>query len=140
MTYENANRPANGSWISSATVRSLILVICGYLVGITAAHVCTPRMEVCALAAAAIGLIAHGLFVYESRRRLAEETRLAMQKASVRLERRVEMHVSIPRARLLRAMHTSARACTNNISRSFVRPARSTFTKPPANDRLTEKR
>jgi hypothetical protein len=107
MTHENANPPADGSWISSATVRSLILVLCGYLVGITAAHVCTPRMEACALAAAAIGLMAHGLFVYESRRRQAEETRLAIQKACVRLERRVEMHVSIPRARLHRAMHTN---------------------------------
>jgi hypothetical protein len=107
MTHANANPPANGSWMSSATVRSLILVLCGYLVGITAAHVCSPRMEACALAAAAIGLIAHGLFVYESRRRQAEDMRLAIQKASVRLERRVEMHVSIPRARLHRAMHTS---------------------------------
>jgi hypothetical protein len=91
--------------MSSATVRSLILVLCGYLVGITAAHVCTPQMEVCALAAVAIGLISHGLFIYESKRRHAEEVRLAIQKASVRLERRVELHVSIPKARLLRAMH-----------------------------------
>lgn len=107
MTHEIANPPANESWISSATVRSLILVLSGYLVGITAAHVCSPRMEACALAAAAIGLIAHGLFVYESRKRHAQETRLEIQKASVRLERRVEMHVSIPRARLHRAMHTN---------------------------------
>jgi|HubBroStandDraft_5_1064220.scaffolds.fasta_scaffold1355974_1 hypothetical protein len=106
-TGQNISPDGNGSWISSSTVRSLILVLCGYLVGLTAAHVCSPAMEVCALAAAAIGLMAHGLFVYESRRRQAEETRLAIQKASVRLERRVEMHVRIPRTRLLRAMHGS---------------------------------
>jgi hypothetical protein len=106
-TDPNANPLANGSWMSSATVRSLILVLCGYLVGITAAHVCSPQMEACAMGASAIGLIAHGLFVYESRRRHAEETRIAIQRASVRLERRVEMHVRIPHARFLRAMHGS---------------------------------
>jgi C4-dicarboxylate-specific signal transduction histidine kinase len=123
--YENANQPADSGWISSSTVRSLILVLCGYLVGITAAHVCTPAMEACALAAAAIGLIAHGLFVYESRRRHAAETRLAIQKASVRLERRVEMHVSIPRARLHRAMHTN-RPRMHEQYLSVVRSARAT--------------
>jgi hypothetical protein len=106
-TNQNASPSAEGSWITSANIRSLILVLCGYLVGVTAAHVCTPRMEACALAAAAVGLIAHGLFVYESRRRQAEETRLAIQKASVRLERRIELHVRIPKTRLLRAMHGS---------------------------------
>src|SRR5579872_3562984 len=98
-THETASRPVDSSLISSATIRSLILVLSGYLVGITAAHVCTPRMEACALAAAAIGLIAHGLFVYESKKRQVEETRLAILKASVRLERRVEMHVRIPKTR-----------------------------------------
>jgi hypothetical protein len=122
-THESASRPADGSWISSSTIRSLILVLCGYLVGITAAHVCTPQMEACALAAAAIGLMAHGLFVYESRRRQAEETRLAIQKASVRLERRVEMHVRIPKARFLRAMHGS-RPRMHEQYLSVVRSAR----------------
>lgn len=122
-TDQSTNPLSNGSWMSSSTVRSLILVLCGYLVGITAAHVCSPGMEACALAAAAIGLIAHGLFVYESRRRQAEETRLAIQKASVRLERRVEMHVRIPKARFLRAMHGS-RPRMHEQYLSVVRSAR----------------
>jgi hypothetical protein len=122
-TSQNANPLADGGWISSSTVRSLILVLCGYLVGITAARVCTPQIEACALAAAAIGLIAHGLFVYESRKRHAEETRLAIQKASVRLERRVEMHVRIPKARFLRAMHGS-RPRMHEQYLSVVRSAR----------------
>jgi hypothetical protein len=122
-TNQNANPLTNGSWMSSATVRSLILVLCGYLVGITAAHVCTPKMEVCALAAAAIGLIAHVLFVYESKRRHAEEMRMAVQRASVLLERRVELHVSIPKARLLRAKH-GCRPRMHEQYLSVVRSAR----------------
>jgi hypothetical protein len=122
-TGQNLSSDRDGSWITSSGIRSLILVLCGYLVGITAAHVCTPRMEACALAAAAIGLIAHGVFVYESKRRHAEETRLAAQKATVRLERRIELHVRIPKARLLRAMHGS-RPRMHEQYLSVVRSAR----------------
>ena len=85
----NTNPPVENSWISSAGSRSLILVLCGYLVGITASHVCSPGMEACALAAAAIGLISHVMLVTQSRRRQVADARLAVQKATVRLERRV---------------------------------------------------
>ena len=98
----NTNPPVENSWISSAGSRSLILVLCGYLVGITASHVCSPGMEACALAAAAIGLISHVMLVTQSRRRQVADARLAVQKATVRLERRVEQHVRIPSIRLRR--------------------------------------
>jgi hypothetical protein len=104
-TTQNASPVADSGWMSAPTIRSLILVLCGYLVGLTAAHVCSPGMEACALAAAAIGLISHALLVAEAKKRQVEATRLAMQKASVRLERRVEMHVRIPAARFLRRLH-----------------------------------
>ena len=103
----NVNPPAAGSWTSSAASRSLILVLCGYLVGITASHVCTPAMEACALAAAAIGMIAHAVLASQARQRQAVDARLAVQKAAVRLERRVEQHVRIPSARLLRKLHAA---------------------------------
>ena len=103
----NSNPPLPISWLSSTTSRSVILVLCGYLVGITAAHVCTPKMEACALAAAAIGLIAQAVFAAQGRQRQAADARLAVQKAAVRLERRVEQHVRIPHARMLRKLHTA---------------------------------
>jgi hypothetical protein len=104
---KNANPVADSTWNSSPFSRSLILVLCGYLVGITASHVCSPRMEACALGAAAIGMIGHMFLVSESKKRQAEENRLTIQKASVRLERRVELHVRIPSARFLRKMHAT---------------------------------
>ena len=106
-TKRNVNHLLDGTSDSSPATRSLILVLCGYLVGITAAHVCSPGIEACALAAAAIGMIAQVLLISESRKKQAEQARLAMQKASVRLERRVELHVRMPAARLLRNMHAA---------------------------------
>lgn len=103
----NVNSPTARPWISSAGSRSLILLLCGYLVGITASHVCSPAMEACALAAAAIGLIAHGVLASQARQRQEEDSRLAVQKAAVRLERRVEQHVCIPSARLWRKLHAA---------------------------------
>jgi hypothetical protein len=103
----NANPPLESGSTSSVITRSVILVLCGYLVGITAAHVCTPTMEACALGAAAIGLIAQAVFATHVRQRQAADARLAVQKATVRLERRVEQHVRIPSARLLRKLHAA---------------------------------
>lgn len=107
-TNANVTSPAEESLVYSAYSRGLILVLCGYLVGITASHVCSPAMEACALAAAAIGLIAHALFVSQARKRQTDAARLAIQRASVRLERRVEMHVSIPSRRFWRRLHDAA--------------------------------
>jgi hypothetical protein len=104
----NANSPAEGGWTSSPASRNLILVLCGYLIGITASHICSPAMEACALAAAAIGMIAHFVFASKGRQRQAADARLAIQKAAVRLERRVEQHVRIPSARLLRKLHAAS--------------------------------
>jgi len=104
----NANSSLDAGWTSSAVSRGLILVLCGYLVGITVSHVCTPAMEACALAAATIGMIAHALFAGKARQRQAEDIRLENQKATVRLERRVEQHVRIPSVRLLRKLHQAA--------------------------------
>jgi hypothetical protein len=106
-TTPNVNPVPESTLASSPTTRSLILVLCGYLVGITASHVCSPGMEACALAAAAIGMIAQILLVSESRKRQAEQAKLTMQRASIRLERRVELHVRMPAARLLRNMHAA---------------------------------
>lgn len=125
----NANPTVIDSWISSAASRSLILVLCGYLVGITASHVCTPGMEACALAAAAIGIAAHGMLTSQARQKDAEEARLAVQKAAVRLERRVEQHVCIPSARLLRKLH-AARPRPHEQYITVVRSPRSTSSRP----------
>jgi C4-dicarboxylate-specific signal transduction histidine kinase len=93
---------------SSLATRSLILVLCGYLVGITASHICSPAMEGCALAAATIGLIAQGVFASHSRQRQVQHEQLAIQKATVRLERRVEQHVRIPSVRHTRRLRTTS--------------------------------
>jgi hypothetical protein len=107
-TTPNTNRPADSGSPSSAASRSLILVLCGYLVGITASHICSPAMEGCALAAAAIGMIAQAVFASHTRQRQAADEELALQKATVRLERRVEQHVRIPSVRLLRRLRTAS--------------------------------
>jgi hypothetical protein len=103
----DAQRPLDNGAGSSAISRSVILVLCGYLVGITASRVCSPGMDLCALAAAAIGLIAHCVFASQARHRQAEDARLAVQRAAVRLERRVEQHVRIPSARFWRELHAA---------------------------------
>jgi hypothetical protein len=104
----DANRPTGLGSTSSLTTRSLILVLSGYLVGITASHICSPAMEGCALAAAAIGMIAQAVFASHSRQRQAQDDELAMQKATVRLERRVEQHVRIPSVRPSRRLRTTS--------------------------------
>jgi len=104
----DANRPTGLGSTSSLATRSLILVLSGYLVGITASHICSPAMEGCALGAAAIGMIAQAVFASHSRQRQAQDDELAMQKATVRLERRVEQHVRIPSVRSSRRLRTTS--------------------------------
>jgi hypothetical protein len=106
-TTPNTDWPAGTGTPSSLATRSLILVLSGYLVGITASHICSPAMEGCALAAAAIGMIAQAVFASHSRLRQAQDDQLAMQKATVRLERRVEQHVRIPSIRPSRRLRTT---------------------------------
>jgi hypothetical protein len=103
----NIDRIAGPATSSSLATRSLILVLSGYLVGITASHICTPAMEVCALAAAAIGMIAQAVFASHTRQRQVQDDELAMQRATVRLERRVEQHVRIPSVRPSRRLRTT---------------------------------
>ena len=93
---------------STSLGRNLILLLSGYLAGIAASHACSPPMEGCALAAAAIGLIAHAVLCSQARQKQAKDADLATQKAAVRLERRVEQHVRIPAARFMRRLHAAS--------------------------------
>jgi len=104
----NTDRPAGPGTLSSLATRSLILVLSGYLVGITASHICSPAMEGCALGAAAIGMIAQAVLASQARQRQAQDDELALQKATIRLERRVEQHVRIPSMRPSRRLRTTS--------------------------------
>jgi hypothetical protein len=53
-------------------------------------------------------MIAQAVFASHSRQRQAQDDELAMQKATVRLERRVEQHVRIPSVRSSRRLRTTS--------------------------------
>jgi len=92
---------------SSAAARNTILILSGYLVGTTAAHVCPPTLERAALAAGLIGTLAYCVLAYLARQKRVEDARLAIQKAKVRIERRMDRHVRIASARWMLKLHAA---------------------------------
>ncbi len=108
----------------SATARSTILILSGYLLGATAAHVCSPTMERGALFAGLIGTLSYALLACRARRRQLHHARLALRKATVQIERRMDQHVRIASARLMLRLH-AAQAWSHEQYMPVVRAANS---------------
>ncbi len=102
----NRTRPLAGP-DSSSLARSIGLILSGYLVGTTAAHVGPPMMEACALGAGMVGLLAWGVTASVARQRRRQDARRAQETAAVKLEQRVEQHVRRASARLLLRLHAA---------------------------------
>ena len=91
----------------STAARNTILVLSGYLLGTTASHVCPPALERGALAAGLIGTLAYVVLAFLSRQKQVEHARLAIEKATVHIERRMDQHVRIASARLMLKLHAA---------------------------------
>jgi hypothetical protein len=91
----------------SATARNTILILSGYLLGTTVAHVCSPTLERGALAAGLIGTLAYAILAFVARKKRVEVARLAIQRATVHIERRMDQHVRIASARLMLKLHAA---------------------------------
>jgi len=92
----------------SVVIRTAILILSGYLLGTTAARVCPPVAEACALAGGATGIIAYIVVAIFSRQKRALDAKRALHTATARLERRVEQHVRHVTIDLLSRLHTAA--------------------------------
>jgi hypothetical protein len=108
----------------SAAARSTILILSGYLLGTTAAHVCSPMMERSALFAGLIGTLSYALLAFRARRKQLHHARLALRKATVQIERRMDQHVRIASARLMLRLH-AAQAWSHEQYMPVVRAAKS---------------
>jgi hypothetical protein len=91
----------------SATARNTILILSGYLLGSTVAHVTSPILEGGALAAGLIGALAYVVLAVVARKKRVEDARLAIQRATVHIERRMDEHVRIASARLMLRLHAA---------------------------------
>jgi len=91
----------------SATARNTILLLSGYLLGTTVAHVCSPTLERGALATGLIGTLAYAALAFVARKKRVEDARLAIQRATVHIERRMDQHVRIASARLMLKLHAA---------------------------------
>ena len=91
----------------SANARNTILILSGYLLGTTVAHVCSPMLEGCALAAGLIGALAYAVLAVVARKKRVQNARLAIQRATVHIERRMDQHVRIASARLMLRLHAA---------------------------------
>jgi uncharacterized membrane protein SirB2 len=91
----------------SATARNTILILSGYLLGTTVAHVCSPMLEGCTLAAGLIGMLAYAVLAVVARKKRVQNARLAIQRATVHIERRMDQHVQIASARLMLRLHAA---------------------------------
>jgi hypothetical protein len=87
--------------------RNTILILSGYLLGTTVAHVSSPAMERGALAAGLIGTLAYAVLAVLARKKRVQDARLAIEKATVNIERRMDEHVRIASARLLLKLHAA---------------------------------
>jgi Na+/H+ antiporter NhaD/arsenite permease-like protein len=67
----------------SAAARNTILILSGYLLGTTAAHVCSPTLERGALAAGLIGTLTYALLSFFSRQKHVNHARRAVERATV---------------------------------------------------------
>jgi len=91
----------------SATARNTILILSGYLVGTTVAHVSSPMLESGVLAAGLIGTLAYAVLAVAARKKRVQSARLAIQRATVHIERRMDQHVQIASARLMLKLHAA---------------------------------
>jgi membrane protein DedA with SNARE-associated domain len=91
----------------SATARNTILILSGYLLGTTVAHVSSPMLEGGALAAGLIGMLAYAVLAVVARKKRVQSARLAIQRATVHIERRMDQHVRIASARLMLRLHAA---------------------------------
>ncbi len=91
----------------SAAARSTILMLSGYLLGTTVAHICSPMLERGALFAGLIGTACYFLLAFRARQKQLHVARLALRKATVQLERRMDQHVRIASARLMLKVHAA---------------------------------
>jgi hypothetical protein len=91
----------------SATARNTILILSGYLLGSTVAHVTSPILEGGALAAGLIGALAYVVLAVVAWKKRVEDARLAIQRATVHIERRMDEHVRIASARLMLRLHAA---------------------------------
>jgi uncharacterized membrane protein SirB2 len=91
----------------SATARNTILILSGYLLGSTVAHVTSPILEGGALAAGLIGALAYVVLAVVALKKRVEVARLAIQRATVHIERRMDEHVRIASARLMLRLHAA---------------------------------
>jgi hypothetical protein len=91
----------------SATARNTILILSGYLLGSTVAHVTSPILEGGALAAGLIGALAYVVLAVVARKKRVQDARLAIQRATVHIERRMDEHVRIASARLMLRLHAA---------------------------------
>jgi multisubunit Na+/H+ antiporter MnhB subunit len=91
----------------SATARNTILILSGYLLGTTVAYASSPMLEGGALAAGLIGTLAYAVLAVAARKKRVRNARLAIQKATVHIERRMDQHVRIASARLMLKLHAA---------------------------------
>lgn len=108
----------------SAAARSTILMLSGYLLGTTAAHICSPTLERGALFAGLIGTAFYFLMAFRARQKQLHQARLAVRKATMQLERRMDQHVRIASARLMLKLH-AAQAWSHEQYMPVVRAANS---------------
>jgi hypothetical protein len=92
---------------SSTAVRNTILILSGYLLGATAAHVCSPALEGGALATGLIGALAYAVLAFVARKKRSQDAQRALRKATVHIERRMDQHVRIASARLMLKLHVA---------------------------------
>jgi hypothetical protein len=91
----------------SAAARNTILILSGYLLGTAAAHFCSPMLERAALVAGLIGTLTYAVLSFLSRQKHVAHARLAIEKATVHVERRMDQHVRIASARLMLKLHAA---------------------------------
>jgi hypothetical protein len=91
----------------SAAARNTIMILGGYLLGTFAAHVCSPLMERIALAVVLIGALSFAAQALHARQKRLHAAHMAIQKATSRVERRMDQHVRIASARLMLKLHAT---------------------------------
>jgi uncharacterized membrane protein SirB2 len=91
----------------SAAARNTILILSGYLLGTTVAHICSPALERAALAAGVIGTLAYVVLALVARKKQLQQTQRALRRATVHIERRMDQHARLASARLMLKLHAA---------------------------------
>lgn len=122
--YSNERFAKGAPTHPSAAARNTILILSGYLLGTTAAHVCSPMLERGALVAGLIGTLTYAVLSFFARQKHVQHARLAVEKATVQIERRMDQHVRIASARLMLKLH-AAQSWSHEQYMPVARAARS---------------